>query len=108
MIGSLKEDVLLGVVSAGIEKPSAAIYQIVEEARRTHGSGSISFGSVFTTLERLAKDGLVSVKKAKAPSGRTQKLFTITAPGNAALKKAADVRANISARSNGVSGGAHA
>ena len=97
MLGSLKEDVLIALVAAGRHQPAAVIFDMVNGARSTNGFGGLSFGSVYTTMERLVKDKLVSVKFEQAPSGRKQKLFTITANGKTALERAEAVRNKLRA-----------
>jgi DNA-binding PadR family transcriptional regulator len=64
---------------------------------RTAGIWPLNVGQVYTTLDRLQRDGLVAVRSDEEPRG--QKLYEITEPGRALLDRWFDEPANRGAPS---------
>jgi DNA-binding PadR family transcriptional regulator len=60
------------------------IIQAVEEL--THGRISLKAGTLYTALDRLAADGLVTVEREEAVAGRLRRYYALSNAGRAALE----------------------
>jgi hypothetical protein len=83
MIGKLEELVLLAVIKAGSQVvPSVAYEHFLGAA---NNGKSASFGSFYTTLERLSKKGLLKMEPISEEGGRSRKSYTISSSGRIAV-----------------------
>lgn len=86
-LGGFEKLLLLAVLQLGEDAYGAAIFE--ELKRRT--DRDTSPGAVYVTLRRLEKKGMVR-SRAGAPTpergGRTKRLYSLEAPGLAALRDA--------------------
>jgi DNA-binding PadR family transcriptional regulator len=85
MLGEFEEMVLLGILHEG---SNAFSLQIRDEIERV-GRKRVTRGAFYTTVERLKKKGLVRWQIAKpeaAEGGGSQRLFSVTPDGIAALR----------------------
>lgn len=87
MLARLHEMVLRAVLQAGPDCRAAEVQEIV--------GGFIgreaSFGSIFTTLDRVGDKGMVTYRKGEPDTrrgGRSPRLYTLTEAGAAALAEA--------------------
>ena len=71
---------LLALLAAG----SAHGYRLKADYERLTGSGPVNVGQIYTTLDRLARDGLVVRDPTEDDAGRVA--YHITAAGRAAAK----------------------
>jgi PadR family transcriptional regulator PadR len=86
-VGEFERAVLLAVIRLGDEAYGVRIRDHLEEALGRR----ISFGAVYTTLDRLLEKGLVSARVGDPTpqrGGRAKKFFTVLAPGRRALERA--------------------
>ncbi len=85
MLGKLEEMVLLSLLRAGPKSPASKVYEILTERAQTEKS----FGSVYTTLDRLVKKQFITEKQVENADkkGRTRRYFTISAQGTQALSE---------------------
>ncbi|HEX5597046.1 MAG TPA: PadR family transcriptional regulator [Micromonosporaceae bacterium] len=74
--------VRLGLLALFAEGPKYGYQLRVEFEARTRGTWPVNVGQVYTTLERLERDGLV-VAEGSNPDGRT--MYAITEAGRTAL-----------------------
>ncbi len=85
-LGEFEQLVLLAILRLDGEGYGVSVRQDIEE--RT--GRSVGLGSVYATLDRLSRKGLV-VHEIAAPTpvrgGRAKKLFRITPPGRSALAR---------------------
>ena len=84
VIGKLEELTLLATIRAGEAALPSAIYDRMVEA--VSGGQLAGFGAVYTTLDRMAKKGLLKEGKTQDEQGRSRRTFTITGAGDAALR----------------------
>jgi DNA-binding PadR family transcriptional regulator len=86
-LGEFERAVLLAVIRLDDEAYGVAIREHLETAL----SRSISFGAVYTTLDRLAEKGLVTSfagEPTPQRGGRAKKFFTVSRKGRQALEHA--------------------
>ncbi|GAB3958484.1 hypothetical protein GCM10028805_52910 [Spirosoma harenae] len=93
-LGELEEGVLLTV--AALQEPAycALITQTIDQQM----GRSISFPTVYTTLQRLQQKGLISSKMGGATAGRggrQKRLFTVTTAGQRALIECQHLRSQL-------------
>jgi PadR family transcriptional regulator PadR len=84
MISKLEELILLIVFRGGRETTAGEVQAALSDASKKEQS----FGSVFTTLDRLSEKKLVSWRKGEADArrgGRAPRLYEITVAGRKAL-----------------------
>jgi PadR family transcriptional regulator PadR len=84
MISKLEELILFIVLRGGAETTAGDVQAALSEASKKEHS----FGSVFTTLDRMTDKKLVRWKKGEPDDrrgGRAPRLYEITAPGRKAL-----------------------
>jgi PadR family transcriptional regulator, regulatory protein PadR len=90
-LGEFEELVLLAVLGLGDNAYGVSIRDLIEkETGRV-----ISFGAIYTTLDRLKKKGYVSAKRGeptKERGGRAKQYFKIEAVGETALTEAQRAR----------------
>jgi DNA-binding PadR family transcriptional regulator len=97
VLGKLEEMVLLAILRHGTEATAGDVQAALSEALNREQS----FGSVFTTLDRLTDKKLVKWRKGVPDArrgGRAPRLYTVTAPGQATL--AASLRATQALTAN--------
>jgi len=93
-LGRFEEIVLLALVRLGENAYGVTIRR--EIAERT--GRDISFGSVYTSLERLARKGYVSPRMGEPTperGGRAKRYFKIEAPGLHALNQSREIVARL-------------
>ena len=93
-LGRFEEIVLLALVRLGENAYGVTIRR--EIAERT--GRDISFGSVYTSLERLARKGYVSPRMGEPTperGGRAKRYFKIEAPGLHALNQSLEIVARL-------------
>ena len=93
-LGRFEEIVLLALVRLGENAYGVTIRR--EIAERT--GRDISFGSVYTSLERLARKGYVSPRMGEPTperGGRAKRYFEIEAPGLHALNQSREIVARL-------------
>lgn len=84
MLPKFEEMILLAVLKHGSEATAGDVQVILSEALRREQS----FGSVFTTLDRLTEKKFVRWRRGTSDperGGRAPRLYTITGGGRAAL-----------------------
>lgn len=84
MLPKLEEMILMAILKHGPEATASDVQAALSEALGREQA----FGSVFTTLQRLATKRYVSWRKGTPDAsrgGRAPKLYTITSAGHAAL-----------------------
>lgn len=99
MLARLQEDVLLKVLLLG---PDCTVNNIQEKMSEEIGKEQ-SFGSIFTTLDRLYDKKLVEWKKGspnEKSAGKAPRLYTITAKGRTAVSEAIEAQKAKYARIN--------
>lgn len=102
MIGKLEELVLLGCMKVGKDALPSAVYAVMSSGKKELAS----FASIYTTLGRLSKRGLLSENEITDGQGRQRRAFTVTGVGQAALAEA--VNATHSLGGFGLPGGVYA
>lgn len=102
MIGKLEELVLLGCMRVGKDALPSAVYAVMSSGKKELAS----FSSIYTTLGRLAKRGLLAETEIVDRQGRTRRSFTITGAGQAALAEAVNATRDLGGLS--LPGGAYA
>lgn len=93
-LGELEEVVLLTVATLQESAYCASITQTIDQ----HMGRPISFPTVHTTLQRLAKKGFVASQIGGATAergGRQKRLFTVTGAGQRALIECRQVRTQL-------------
>jgi len=93
-LGEFEQQVLLVVVRLGDEAFGPAIS--VELERRA--GRRVSRGALYTTFDRLEDKGLLrwrTVPGSEARDGLPRRVYSVTAPGLAALRAARDVVRNL-------------
>ncbi len=86
-LGEFERAVLLAIIHVGDDAYGVSIRQELEKTLKR----SISFGAVYTTLERMLEKGLVSTYSGDPTpqrGGRAKKFFTVTTRGMKALDHA--------------------
>src|SRR5689334_20508758 len=74
--------VRLGLLALFADGPKYGYQVRTEFEARTGGTWPVNVGQVYTTLERLERDGLIA-EEGTNPEGRT--VYAMTGPGRAAL-----------------------
>lgn len=77
MIGKLEEMVLLSLLRCGDDAPASSVF---EELTTTIGKEK-SFGSIYTTLDRMVAKKFVTENVKCAESGKTRRFFSISLEG---------------------------
>ena len=89
-LSQLEQYVLLCLIRLGEEAYGVPIHQEIEE----RSSRSVSIASVYSALDRLEKDGLVT-SRLSAPlperGGRAKRLYRLAEDGATALQRARSV-----------------
>lgn len=85
MIGKLEEIVLLACLRAGQDALPSVVFEIVHNAAP---KPLASFASVYTTMGRLAKKGLLRESEISDAQGRSRRSFSVTGSGQQALRDA--------------------
>ncbi len=80
MIGKFEELALLALVRAGPDAYAAKVYKEIEKMPKPP-----HFAALYTTLDRMAKKGLV--KEAAKTDEKSRRLFTISGAGREALNE---------------------
>jgi PadR family transcriptional regulator PadR len=86
-IGEFERAVLLAILHIGDQAYGVNVRRELERALRR----SVSFGAVYTTLDRLLEKGLVSAASGDPTperGGRAKKFFTVESAGRKALARA--------------------
>ena len=94
-LGRFEEVVLLAVMRLP-EKDAYGVGIRREIAERT--GRDVSFGAIYTTLERLARKGYVESRMGEATperGGRAKRYFRIKAPGIRALERSRETIASM-------------
>ena len=84
-LGDLEQSILLGILA---HKATAFSLEVRREMERATGK-PVSRGAFYTTLERLARKGLVTWEVVQPPNARrqaSQRRFTVTDAGIHALR----------------------
>ena len=102
MIGKLEELVLLGCVRVGRDALPSAVYAVMSSGKKELAS----FASIYTTLGRLTKRGLLDESEIVDRQGRPRRAFTITGVGQTALAEAVNATRDLGGLS--LPGGAYA
>src|ERR1700733_6258541 len=85
-LGTFELSVMLAVIRLGDEAYGLPITREIEEK----GGGSVSLGSIYSTLERLQRKGLVTSEKGESTperGGRAKKYFRVNAKGLRAVRE---------------------
>lgn len=94
MLGKTEELVLLATHKSGVKSTASEIYSIVEQTLSKTMGKTVAFGAIFTTLERLAKKGLLKYEK-DAPradyGGRSPRLYSLSSDGARELSRSLNV-----------------
>jgi PadR family transcriptional regulator PadR len=93
-LGEFEQLVLLAVLRLDDDAYGATIRRLIEDAT----DRDISIGAIYTTLERLHGKGLLRCRVGDPTGergGRRRKIYTLTAPGRAALSRACVAFANM-------------
>ena len=80
MIGKFEELVLLSVMKTGPKSVPSEIFATYE--CNIGGKAGSSFGAFYTTLERLARKGLLKMQNLEDRNGNMRKHYTITNSGH--------------------------
>jgi PadR family transcriptional regulator, regulatory protein PadR len=102
VIGELEQAVLLGILRLGSEAYGVPIRRDLSKRL----GREVSFGAVYTVLERLEAKGFVTSMLGGATAergGRAKRFYRVEAPGRLALDEARAATANLW---NGVPAGA--
>jgi PadR family transcriptional regulator, regulatory protein PadR len=86
-LGDFERAVLLAVASLGDDAYGVGIHETLEDALER----DVSFGAVYTTLDRLLEKGMLSTRIGESTpqrGGRAKKHFRIEQKGMEALKRA--------------------
>jgi DNA-binding PadR family transcriptional regulator len=87
LLGEVEQLVLLAILRVGEGAYAVPIRQELEQ----HGGVSLSRGTIYVTLDRLERKGLVSSAfddPTPEPGGKARRMFRIERAGLAALKAA--------------------
>lgn len=86
ILGTLEQSVLSAILRLGKNAYGVAIQsEIKEETGR-----ELSFGAIYTTLERLENKGFINSSLGEATAargGRAKRYFTVNGTGQAALRR---------------------
>ena len=85
-LGEFEQFLLLAILKLDDEAYGSTIRQLLAETINRE----VTIGALYTTLERLEKKGLVSSRMGEATAargGRAKKYFSVSAQGQAALKR---------------------
>lgn len=96
-LGAFEELVLLAVCGLRDEAYAVPVQQEIEES----GSRSASMGSIYATLDRLEKKGLLTSRMgvpSGKPGGKAKRFYEATGTGIAALRNAQEGRSKLVTR----------
>ncbi|HEY4342529.1 MAG TPA: PadR family transcriptional regulator [Steroidobacteraceae bacterium] len=100
-LGSLEHIVLLAVMRLGLNAYGVTVRREIESAT----GRDISIGAVYATLVRLESKGLIRSYTGEPTAergGRAKRYFSITAPGEGALRNTHEIIAKLSAGLKGL------
>ena len=109
--GAAQDDLLKGtldmLILRSLTVQSMHAYGIVRHIERlSSGVFCVEHGSLYPALERLLRNGLVTNKWGKSPTGRRARYYTITAAGRHHLGERVTAFERIMAAFQGVMSGA--
>ena len=88
-LGEFEHMLMLALIQLKDQAYGAKIRQLLD----SEISRSVAIGAIYSTLERLEKKGMVSSRLGESTperGGRAKRYFSVTAEGEAALKRAKD------------------
>ena len=83
-LGELEYFILLAVLACGVNAYGLPIQQVL----RSVANRAASFGTIYATLDRMERKGLVRSELGNATSergGRSKRIFEVTAQGKSAI-----------------------
>ena len=89
LLGTFEQIVLLAVMATGDEAYGRAVLRTVQACLEPERN--VSAGAVYSTLDRLEAEGLLSSRLEKgtaARGGRARRFYRLTMPGTSALTEA--------------------
>ena len=99
MLGKTEELVLLAAHKSGSRSTASEIFAVIDETLSKTEGKSVAFGAIFTTLERLAKKGLLKFEKdlpREDYGGRSPRLYSLSADGATELSSSLKVTQSLS------------
>lgn len=96
-LGEFEELVLLAILAMEGNAYGVTIRQLLEKET----GRSVSYGALYTTLDRLERKGYVSSRQGGATAtrgGRAKRFFKVEGLGRQVLKETQTARANVLAR----------
>lgn len=88
-LGEFEHMLMLALIQLKDQAYGAKIRQLLD----SEISRAVAIGAIYSTLERLEKKGMVSSRLGESTperGGRAKRYFSVTAEGEAALKRAKD------------------
>lgn len=93
MLGKFEELTLLSVIGAGAPATAVNVFNFMSDGREVS-----SFGSFFTTLDRLEGKKLVEVQEKEIQTGtgkKRRKVYTVTKAGQKRLRESLEITSRM-------------